>query len=111
LWYLVGIPPDITGKINPFNFTFQKSGPVVCGGEIQELVDFHMIPVKNCRFYRRLLGRFLNIWEPWLYFTTGDFHIIWEPFYAPLITSLITSSYFKPFLMTAQDWSQAGVGV
>jgi hypothetical protein len=43
----VGIPPDITEKINNFDFTFQKSCPVVCGGEIQELVDFHIIPVKN----------------------------------------------------------------
>jgi hypothetical protein len=44
----VGIPPDITGKINNFYFTFQKkSCPVVCRGEIQELADFHMISLKN----------------------------------------------------------------
>ncbi len=35
LWYPVGITPDITENFNNFNFTFQKSCPVVCRGEIQ----------------------------------------------------------------------------
>jgi len=43
----VGIPPDIRGKINNFDFIFQKACPVVCRGEIQELVDFHILPVKK----------------------------------------------------------------
>ncbi len=49
LWYPVGIQPDITGNSNNFNFTFQKSCPVVCRGEIQLGIRCPLGTVtKNC---------------------------------------------------------------